>query len=245
MSDEIGLNFIEQLHAIASSNCTKINRPFLTGVSEQDAIAILTRPSCKMWNCPSCAARLAKQWIARVINHINRTGGENWCFFTLTSHEKMRGVALSVKCLRSGWKKLYNRIRRKFGVSDYVKVWERHEDGSFHLHGLMNINIKKRWLKDNARSCGMGYQVDIRPVSNAGQVAGYISKYMVKSGLSEEYPKGLRRIEVSRTWTRLPDLKAEILLKWLINQTRDGQVAMAQVFYERGFEIIDTVKSWE
>lgn len=238
-----GLNFIEQLHAISTSNCAKENRPYLTGISEPDCIALLTRPSCKQWDCPSCAAKNAKRWIARVINHINRTGTVyGWHFFTLTAHEKMRGVSSSVKNLREGWKKLYNRILRKFGVSSYVKVWEAHNDGSFHLHGLMDAKIAKRWLKNNARECGMGYQVDIRTVSNAGQVAGYISKYMVKSGLGSEYPKGLRRIEVSRDWIKLPDLKADTLITWLINQTRDGQLRNAQHYYERGFDILDMVK---
>lgn len=244
VQSQIGLNFIEQLHAIANSNCIRENRPFLTGISEPQRLAILTRPSCKMWNCPSCGAKNTKRWIARIINHINRVGiVHGWKFFTITAHEKMRGIQSSVKNLREGWKKLYNRILRKFGVSSYVKVWEAHNDGSMHLHGLMDANIAKRWLKNNARECGMGYQVDVRPVENAGQVAGYISKYMVKSGLQNEYPKGLRRIEVSRDWTQLPDLKADTLLNWLLNSTREGQIATAQRFYERGFDILDMVKS--
>lgn len=241
-SAAMSLTFIEQLHVVSQNSCTKESRPYLTGVSEKENVAILTRPSCKMWNCPACAARNAKRWIARVINHINRTGFlHGWRFMTITAHERWRGVS-SVKNLRSGWKKLYNRIRRLYGVSDYVKVWEQHEDGSFHLHVLMDAPILKKWLKKNARSCGMGYQVDVQDVDNAGKVAGYISKYMVKSGLGLEYPRGLRRIEVSRTWLKLPDLKADTIISWFINQTREGQVRTAQVFYERGFEIVDTVK---
>lgn len=242
VSPQSGLTFIEQLQ-ILSTNwlCLKDDRPYLSGVSENTKKVVLTRPSCKMWNCPACAARNARRWIARVINHINRVGGLDWNFLTITAHEKMRGAA-SIKSLRQGWKKLYNRIRERFGVHDYVKVWERHADGSFHLHLLMCAKIKKRWLKDNARACGLGYQVDVRHVDNAGKVAGYISKYMVKSGLGEEFPKGLRRIEVSRGWTKLDDLKAENDFLWLVNTTREGQTAVAQRFYERGFDIVDMVK---
>jgi len=238
----VSLNFIEQLQIISQNPCTKIGRPYLSGISEKERVVILTKPACKMWNCPACAARNAKRWIARVINHINRVGTvHGWQFFTLTAHEKWRGKDASVKNLRQGWKKLYNRLREEFGVSDYVRVWERHGDGSFHLHGLVDTPITKKWLKRNARACGMGYQVDVRPVDNAGKIAGYISKYMVKSGLGEEYPKGLRRIEVSRSWTKLPDLKADNIISWLINQTREGQERLAQGFFMRGFEIIDTV----
>jgi hypothetical protein len=241
-----GLSFIEQLQKLSTQTCTKNNRPYLVGVSETDKIALLTRPPCKMWDCPACGAKNAARWIARIINHINRTGGE-WFMFTLTAHEKWRGALASVKNLRQGWKKLYNRMRYEFGVSSYVKVWEMHKDGSFHLHGLINRTISKKWLKTNARQCGIGYQVEIHAVDNAGQVAGYISKYFLKSeGQAQArkfvFPRGLRRIEVSRNWLKLPDLKADTLITWFVQTTREGQILRAGEFHNRGFEIIDNVK---
>lgn len=241
-----GLNFIEQLHAVSQLFCNKVNRVFVTGISESERIAVLMRPPCKMWDCEACAARNGKRWIARILNHINRNDVvHGWRFFTLTAHENWRGETASVKNLRQGWKKLYNRIRREFGVNDYVKIWERHKDGTFHLHGLMDAPITKKWLKKAARQCGMGYQVDIRRVDNAGKVAGYIAKYMLKSegGIGHKYPKGLRRVEVSRNWTRLPDLKADTVMNWILNQTREGQIQTASIYYRRGFDIIDSVKT--
>jgi len=243
---ERGLSFIEQLQKLSTQLCVKNSRPYLVGVSETANIALLTRPACKMWDCPSCGAKNAARWIARIINHINRVGG-TWFMFTLTAHEKWRGALASVKNLRQGWKKLYNRMRYEFGVSSYVKVWEMHKDGSFHLHGLVNRDISKRWLKKNARECGIGYQVEIHRVDNAGQVAGYISKYFLKSEGQVAtrkfiFPRGLRRIEVSRNWLKLPDLKADIVLQWHIQQTRDGQLRRAGEYHTRGYEIIDNVK---
>lgn len=238
-----GLTFIEQLHAIALQSCIKENRPYITGISESDALAILTRPACKMWNCATCAARNARRWIARIIHGVNRMDTvDGWRMFTLTAHEKMRGRSSSVLNLREGWKKLYNRLRREFGTNNYARVWESHADGSFHLHGLVDCNIPKRWLRNNARQCGMGYQVDISLIENAGQVAGYISKYFLKSEVIGQYPKGLRRIEVSRNWLKLPELHAETLLTWLVNQTREGQLRQAQYYYDHGYEIIDTLR---
>jgi len=229
--------------------CIKENRPFLTGVDHFNEKAYLLRPPCKMWNCPSCAARNAKKWIARIIHHINHVDAENgWFMFTLTAHENADNEYKSVLNLRNGWKKLYNRMRDNFGISSYVKVWERHQDGRFHLHGLIdNAEIDRKWLKDNARECGMGYQVDFHEVDNAGQVAGYIAKYFMKSeqvteSISLDYPKGLRRIEVSRNWMKLPEIVAENELSWIINQTRDGQLRNAE-FYKQQLEykIIDIV----
>lgn len=232
------------------TQCIKENRPFLTGLDKQDDIAYLMRPSCKMWNCPSCAARNAKRWIARIIHHINAVDAENgWLMFTLTAHENAVNEYQSVKNLRVGWKKLYNRMRDNFGISSYVKVWERHKDGRFHLHGLIdNAEITQKWLKDNARQCGMGYQAELHEVDNAGQVAGYIAKYFMKSeqvteSISLDYPKGLRRIEVSRNWMKLPDLIAERQFSWIINQTREGQLRNAEFYRDKlDFVIIDLVR---
>lgn len=243
---QAGLTFIEQLQNFATQDCIKSNRPYLVGVSEVDRIAILCRPPCKMWNCPACAARNASRWIARIINHVNIYDANNWKMFTLTAHEKWRGRERSVLNLRQGWKKLYNRIKYEYQVEYYARVWESHKDGSFHLHGLIDTaQMSKRWLKNNARETGMGYQVDLSQIDNAGQVAGYIAKYFLKSEVVGEYPKNLRRIEVSRNWTKLPDLKAATLLDWYIQQTRDGQIARAQSFYNRGFDIIDNLKRTE
>lgn len=232
---------------ITSSQCIKDTRPYLTGIGETDKIALLTRPACKMWDCPHCAAKNAKRWIARIINHINKADTPNgWQMFTLTAHRKTRGEYKSVLNLRSGWKKLYNRMRYEFGVSEYVKVWERHKDRTFHLHGIVNnSDIDKKWLKENAVQCGMGYQIDIHEVDNAGQVAGYIAKYFMKaqSVSDNPYPKGLRRIEVSRNWMKLPDMQADNQFRWLINSTREGQERVAQEFYQRGFDILDLVQN--
>lgn len=251
-----GLNFIEQLQMASQKFCEKESRPYLVGVSEADKTVVLTRPNCNQWNCTACAARNAKRWIARIINHINLNASMSWKFVTLTAHEKYRGEAASVKNLRQGWKKFYNRMIWRYGTEDYAKVWERHADGSFHLHGLFGDSlqdgqfwiedypywrgISQRWAKNNARACGMGHQVKVRPVENAGQVAGYISKYMVKSEEIGGYPRDLRRIEVSRNWTKLPDLHADTLIQWIVQDTREGQLLRAGLYHTRGFDIIDT-----
>jgi hypothetical protein len=241
-----GLTFIEQLQIKCAETCTKEKRPYITGVTVLYEKILLCRPFCKQWNCPSCAARNARIWIAKIINHVNHSEHENWQMFTLTAHEKMRGRVASVKNLRRGWKRLYNRMRSTFGISEYAKVWESHKDGSFHLHGLIAQNIGKRWLKDNARSCGMGYQVEISKIENAGQVAGYISKYFLKSEVIGEYPKGMRRIEVSRNWKKFEQITLETDMEWTINQTREGQLSTRDYYkniYQ--FPVVDTVREGE
>ena len=241
-----GLSFIEQLQKMCEIECEKQNRPYLTGKNHTAGLAVLMRPPCKCWGCAGCCYRNARRWIARIINGCNKMDTANgWQMFTLTAHEKWRKAA-SVKNLRQGWKKLYNRMRYEFGISSYVKVWEMHEDTTFHLHGLIDSVVSERWLKDNSRECGMGYEVEIHPVDNAGQVAGYIAKYFLKSeaNVSEvtPFPKNLRRIEVSRNWLKLPKLGAEMEFDWIMDKTRHAQNWRAEGLKLNGFQVLDFVR---
>lgn len=237
-----GLSFIEQLHAICKNPCVRPPQNWLLGKDPETKVCLLMQPSCKTWACPTCAARNARRWIARIINGVNHMDGV-WWMFTLTAHEKMRGQTASIKNLREGWKKLYNRARRKYETASYCKVWEMHADDTFHLHGLVDRDWTKRWLKDNARQCGMGYQVDVHEVDNAGQVAGYIAKYMLKSesvqNAGNPFPKNLRRIEVSRDWLELPKMAEFERFTWDVYQTVDGAKRNAAWLGRDGWRIVD------
>ena len=234
-----GLTFIEQLHAQAVKLCSNPSVPYMTGINYMSKEAFLLRGSCGLWSCPECGARNGRRWLARIINHMNANKQQNWYFVTLTAHEKWRGKIPSRENLKNGWKKLYNRIRRRYGLISYVKVWEYHKDGSWHLHLLWNRKIGKRYLKDNARACGMGYQVHSVQSKNAGQAAGYCAKYLIKSfENADQYVKGMRRIEVSRDWAELPELTDENL-SWVVNQTRIGQDRTAAQLRHKGMRIIN------
>lgn len=223
-----GLTFIEQLHALSVQLCPHPKVPYITG--EKENTLHLFRGSCKKWACPVCGARNGRKWLARLLHHMNthKTSGK-WYFLTVTAHRKMRGQEASLKNLREGWKKLYNRMRRKFGISEYCKVWEKHKDGSFHLHILIRRKISKKWLKDSSVECGMGYQVDSSKSKNEGMVAGYIAKYLLKSFESAiDFPRGLRRIEVSRGWEKLPELRDDTF-EWTVHKSRDEQTKFANL----------------
>lgn len=234
-----GLTFIEQLHATAEQLCSNQSVPWITGINHLSREVFLLRGSCGMWSCPQCGARNGRRWLARILEHMNRNKRRNWYFVTLTAHEKWRGPSASRRNLQTGWKRLYNRIRRKYGLVEYVKVWEAHDDGSWHIHAIWNRKIGKRWLKDNARACGMGYQVHCVQAKNPGQVAGYCAKYLLKSlDQAPVYERGMRRIEVSRSWTKLEE-NTDDDLSWLINHTREGQDRSAHAYKARGYHLIN------
>lgn len=243
-----GLSFIEQLQISSNKPCTKKHTAHLTGINQNEHKAILIKTNCKMWNCETCAARAAKLWVAKVINGVNKIGGE-WYFFTITASGSSRGIT-SVKAIRKGWKLLYNRILALWEKDAqnlyYCKVWEQHKNGTFHLHMLANFRVTKRWLKDNCFHCGLGHQAHIRRIDNAGQVAGYMCKYTLKnasiSRAGIEFPKGLRRIETSHKWPILPKLKNLAGYEWIFEANREAQLHRAGVLEWQEYQVVDTVK---
>lgn len=132
---------------------------------------------------------------------------------------------MTIKNLQQVWKRLYDRMLRRFGRGiEYVRVFEKHKSGRFHMHILLNIGTQYdaakfqiktpkdefrhpicRWFKDTCKALGGGEIVHIRRVwddvkksSNVGLVIGYILKYMGKEMASFAFPKHQRRVQTSR-----------------------------------------------
>lgn len=246
-STEGGLTFIEQLQIASKNPCPKANTPYLIGVNPDEQKAILSKAACKCWDCETCGHRNANTWIARILNGIN-TLRFPLAFLTLTSHRRWRKER-SLACLRQGWKKLYNRIIAKLGKKNenlyFCRVWEQHKDGSFHLHVLISVNFGTRWAKTNSRACGMGHQADWRDIENAGMVAGYVAKYTLKNSTIArggiKWPKGLRRVEVSRNWPKLPDMGIVSGYDWMISVSKEYQSEVAGSLQVKGYSVIDLV----
>jgi len=200
-----GLTFLEQLTVFVSEGrCSNASVPYLYHVGETGLVTF-GKGACKMWSCPECALKNVKRWIARIIDGINKIGGD-WYFATVTAHKWWRGEKSLIN-LRTNWHKLRKRMVRrakKMGIDlAYVRVWEHHEDGSYHMHIINNCGVNTRWLKDNASDCGMGFMAHSDEMVNAGQAAGYVAKYMLKQSKEDtlhSFPKGARRIEASHNW---------------------------------------------
>ncbi len=202
---ERGLTFLEQLTVFASEGrCSNSFVPYLFNVAPSGLITF-ARGACKQWSCPECAYRNTRRWIARIIDGINTVGGE-WHFATVTAHKWWRKEKSLIN-LRTNWHKLRKRMVRlakKQGVElHYARVWEHHKDGSYHMHIISNAQLNTRWLRANAAKCGMGFMAHSDEMVNAGQVAGYVAKYMLKQSQDNtlhSFPRGARRIEVSHNW---------------------------------------------
>lgn len=186
-------------------------------IGQKPGQTLIVKTRCKMWTCDYCAKINREMWQAKIIHGINQIGGDEWSFITLTAHENANNLQSSMRNIQNGWKKLQTRIRRKITSEGkektlhYARVYEQHKDGRVHWHMVASWvpsdyihpdNGKgkgSRWISDNARQCGMGYQTMALSIDgHGGYIASYVTKYMVKS--SHEWPKNTRIITTSRNW---------------------------------------------
>lgn len=207
LSGARGLIYIEQFQK--NSGCETPNRPWMIASNFFTGQSLFFQPTCKKWSCASCGYVNAKRWTVRAIKGTESLL-ESGCkvdFVTLTPHEKLTAEQ-SFRVLPLAWKKLSMRWKYEIPANDpgaYYAVPERHKSGKVHTHMIITGGLKKKWWKDNARECGLGYQSEVKEVATLG-VGGYVSKYLNKT-LGDPWPKGTRRVNTSRSWPSLPELE--------------------------------------
>lgn len=204
----------------------------------------LIRIRCEMWSCPYCGPINAQRWRAFLLERFNKAfRDEKWCFFTITAHRNAHraGAIQTLKNLQMAWKRLYDRLRRRYHKTlQYVRVFEQHKSGRYHMHFLLNVgeaydahnftilceldefrHPECKWLRRTMAALGAGWRCHIRRVweartktANVGLVVGYILKYMGKNMSIMEFPKHQRRIQTSRM-VGSPDTNASGQGTWM------------------------------
>lgn len=199
---------------------------------ESEGQITLMKAPCKKWTCPICGDVNTGRWRTRIQHGIRVLGGE-WQFITWTAHENWRGMDASMKNIRKNSDKLWKRYQRmamkRYGHTfAYVRVYEPHEDGTLHVHAFVNADYRmyeyqnmraskaenrparkkplkpRRWLKNNSRYCGMGYQTDVQKITDMSKATFYITKYISKNLNARAFPDGTRRIQTSERFPK-PD----------------------------------------
>lgn len=188
----------------------------------------VVRLSCKMWGCPYCGPRNAIAWRAYLLDRFNKAlSDEAWVFATITAHRKAHKTPkTSLLNLQQVWKRLYDRLKRRYNgkLMQYVRVFEVHKSGRFHMHLLLNIGVYYdsrefsirtpldeyrhpdcKWLRLACSELGGGWRVHMRRIweartrsANVGMVVGYVVKYLGKQLVDMDMPKHQRRIQTSR-----------------------------------------------
>jgi len=187
--------------------CNRANRTRIKAFNSNLKQAVIFPPSCKQWDCPVCAPKNAYKVRLRAIEGYENfvSEGRKFDFLTLTPHERLSSAA-SIPVMASAWNKLNVRIKRASQFADYFLIPELHQSGKLHFHALVDAELKKKWWKDNARTCGMGYQNDLQEVHEIGGVGGYLTKYIAKMLQNSNFPRGFRRVRASYSWPSLPVL---------------------------------------
>lgn len=190
-----------------NSECLQSKAPLMKAINPVTKQVVYFRPACHKWDCPVCGEKNAYKARLRALTGYETLSdqGRKFDFLTLTPHEKLTSSA-SIPVMAKAWNKLSVRIKRASQHHDYFLIPELHQSGKLHFHALVSAQLKKKWWKDNGRSCGMGYQNDLQEVNEVGGVGGYLTKYLTKMLQNSNLPKGFRRIRASYTWPSLPEL---------------------------------------
>lgn len=193
-------------------------------VADAGDATLVSRTRCKMWACPYCAEINRKQWRKRIFDAGESLGFE-WSFITLTAHSKAKTADGSLANLQTGWQRLSQRMRRKYGKFHYVRVYELHADGRYHFHALINRHFddivmrqgkdgKKtpysRFMAKAARESSLGWYTHAENMRSVAGASKYITKYMSKS--LDVLPKNTRRIQTSQGFPKLVD-ESELVWK--------------------------------
>jgi len=203
----------------------------LIGWDRNSNRALVTRANCDSWNCPECARRMGEKWVLRAQIGVRQfiADGRVVDFVTITSHEKLTSFEATQAVWRKSWPVLYAAIKRQNRDLEYFIVPERHKDGRMHIHALWTAGVRERWLKDNARKRGLGYQAKIKHVETAGHAVRYVTKYVGK-GLGVDVPQRTRRVIVSQGWPDIPAPNTPLNgLEW---EYINGNGALAVVMHE-------------
>lgn len=211
--------------------------------------ALITRANCDSWKCEECSQRMSARWVLRAEIGVRQYigAGLHVDFITLTSHEKLPDFASTERVWRQAWPVLYAALKRRTIKLEYFIVPEKHKDGRMHVHALWTGDVSQKWLKDNGRKRGLGYQAKVKAVDSPSRAVSYVTKYVGKS-LGTDVPKHFRRVRVSSGW---PDIPAPVTplvgLRWeYVNGNGALMVVMAECQAKR-IDMIDlqTGEKWD
>jgi hypothetical protein len=191
--------------------CSNPAAPYLVGFAKVGSRAVVFKGNCDKWECDECSVKKQAQWTARAIIGCQKITslGTTSRFVTVTTAEWYKNSAEAIAAFPRAWNKLYCRLKRKNPELMYLLTIEfGKKTGHMHAHFLTNATQNERWYKDNARSCGMGFQAKVEDINSDGKAAAYVSKYIGKSLGGHSLPPHFRRVRCSQNWAALAQLEA-------------------------------------
>lgn len=116
-------------------------------------------------------------------------------FATFTFRENV----IDTKEAHNRWRKLKERIRRRWRDQAGIGVWQRQHRGAWHLHYVFKCYMQVAELREMALACGFGPFVNLRHVAggNAAWTTSRVVKYLTRYVTREmsETDKGVRVVD--------------------------------------------------
>lgn len=132
---------------------------------------------CDSWACPYCRTKKANRIRERV--RLLFQHRKVWMMTLTSRHYYSEEIQLG--WLIKKWNLLLTIIRREHPEKvHFFRVVERHEEGYFHLHILIDVDLTTKTWKKTAIRSGFGHQYTCFSLSN-DTGAWYASKYILKT----------------------------------------------------------------
>jgi len=225
--------------------CKNPLSPYIIGMSKTERKAVVFKSDCDSWECEECQVKKRSQWIARAVLGLMKITSQSQAstFVTITTAEWYGEPAAAIAAFPRAWNKLYSRLKRRNPDFAFLMTIEfGKKTNHMHAHFLTNATQNERWYKDNARSCGLGYQAKVEPVESDGKAAAYVSKYIGKSLGGQPLPSHFRRVRCSQNWAALEvleDAGQAALYDWLVCNTTTSLWAATEECQLKNFTMID------
>jgi len=213
----------------------------LIGWDDKSKRALVTNATCDSWKCADCARRMSEDWTYRAVFGARalQAKGDYLDFVTITSHEKLKTFEATERVWRHSWAMLYNALKRRKKDLAYILIPEAHKSGRMHVHAIWNADVTERWLKDNARSRGLGYKCEASRIVDPRRAAFYVAKYLSKS-LDHNHAPHFRRIRASRNFPDIPEPDNSLVeLRWQYVGTNGALQIVYEECKREGVSLID------
>lgn len=152
---------------------------------------------CHKWSCPRCGKKKKGLWRSYAL------AGEPERLITLTCKpDDLLTARQQVKKMKQAFSRLIQRLRRKYGILEYLAVWELTKAGLPHVHVLQRGTfIDQKELSRFWNDLTGAYIVDIKKIASQEQVSNYVMKYLTKAITQmQESFSGIRVIQRSKNW---------------------------------------------
>lgn len=152
------------------------------------------RVGCGSWVCAECGPRRRRQWMRERADISQSYATMKFVTLTLPA-----GVAWGgYRQMQLGWRRLWQWLRRTYGLTAYIWVTELTSRGVVHRHAVLDAKyVPQRALSQACERFGLGRVVDIRAVKDKRRLSNYVTKYLTKSSAGAAHPRYARRVQSS------------------------------------------------